>query len=200
MGLKAKRYVLRRFTSAHYAAVISTVAFVISCGSLYVSKRTYDLGAAKDERERREKLPAIDIQIRPDGPTTASATLSIINRDSTLIFPLDITVKHSLEIGELYLSSPQQSLDLMKTSLSLSSLGTLAPKGASALKLRISGATDGKDNRFTPGVELNFLVRIRFADEQDTIKTFSIVRRILAPLAVEPCPPAFTLVPRPAGC
>jgi hypothetical protein len=162
---------MRQFTTTQYAAIVSTVAFLVSCGSLYVSKRSYDLSVARDERELRDKTPAIDIQIRPDGATTASATISIINRSDINIALLDITVERSFEIRELYLSSPQQSLDLLKTSLSLSPIGTMAPKGVGNLKARISGVTDGKDDRFTPGRELNFYVRIRFADEQDTILT-----------------------------
>ncbi len=197
---ESQEVTIRQFTTAHYAAIVSTVAFFVSCGSFYVSKISYDLSAAKDQRERRDKMPAIDVQIRPDGVATASATISIINRSDINIAPLDITVEHSFEIGDLYLSSPQQSLDLLKTSLSLSPIGTIAPKGVGKLKARISGVTDGKDDTFTPGLELQFVVRIRVADEQDTIKTFPVTRRILPPLAAEPCPPSFTLAPRPPGC
>jgi hypothetical protein len=53
---------------------------------------------------------------------------------------------------------------------------------------------------FTTGLELRFAIRIRFADEQDTIKTFQLVRRILPPLAAEPCPPSWTPAPRLPGC
>ena len=110
---------MRQFTTTQYAAIVSTVAFLVSCGSLYVSKRSYDLSVARDERELRGKTPAIDVQIRPDGATTASATISIINRSDINIAPLDITVEHSFEIGELYLSSPQQSLDLFENVIEL---------------------------------------------------------------------------------
>jgi hypothetical protein len=187
-------------TAPRYAALVSTIAFFVSCGSLYVSKLSYDLGAAKQQREIEDEMPAIDVQMRPDGVATASATISIINRSNINIAPLDITAEHSFEIGDLYLSSPQQSLDLLKTSLNLSPIGTIAPKGVGKLKARISGVTDGKDDTFTPGLELQFHVRVRFADEQDTIKTFPVTRRISAPLAAEPCPPSFTLAPRPPGC
>jgi hypothetical protein len=88
--LKARRSAMRQFTTAQYAAVISTIAFVVSCGSLYISKRSYDLSAAKEERELRDKMPAIDVQIRPDGVAAASATISIINRADINIAPLDI--------------------------------------------------------------------------------------------------------------
>jgi hypothetical protein len=189
-----------QITTARYAAIISTVAFFVSCGSFYVSKKSYDLSVTRDERELREKIPAVDVQIRPDGAATASATISILNRADTNITPLDITVEHSVEIGDLYLSSPQQSLDLLKSALNLSPVGTIAPKGVGQFKARISGVTDRKEDTFKPGLELNFTVRIRFGDEQDTIKTFPITRRILPPLAAEPCPPSFTLAPRPPGC
>jgi hypothetical protein len=35
-------------------------------------------------------------------------------------------------------------------------MGTIAPKSIGKLKARASGATDGKDDRFTPGLELHF--------------------------------------------
>jgi hypothetical protein len=145
-------------------------------------------------------MPAIDVQVSPDGASTASVTISIINRAAINITPLDITVEHSFDFGDVYLSSAQQKIDLLKSSLSLSSMGTIAPKGIGKLKARASGATDGKDDRFTPGLELLFDVRVRFADDQDTINTFIVTRRILPPLATEPCPPSWTLAPRPPGC
>jgi hypothetical protein len=167
---------------------------------LYLAKLSYNLNAAKDEREIRDTMPAIDVQVRPDGVSTASVTISIINRAAINIAPLDITAEHSFEFGDLYLSSAQQNLDLLKSSLSLSPMGTIAPKDIGNLKVRASGVKDGKDDRFTPGLELQFNVRIRFADEQDSIRTFPIIRRILSPLAAEPCPPSWTLAPRPPGC
>jgi hypothetical protein len=103
-------------------------------------------------------------------------------------------------LGDLYLSSSQQSLDLLKSSMSLASIGTIAPKSVGRLRGRVSGVTDGKDDRFTPGQELQFHVRIRFSDEKDTIRTFPVTRRILSPQAAEPCPPSFTLAARPEGC
>jgi hypothetical protein len=170
---------MRQFTTAQYAAIVSTVAFFVSCGSLYVSKRSYDLSAAKDERELRDKMPAIDVQVRPDGVAAASATISIINRADINIAPQEIAVEHSFEIGDLYLSSPQQSVDKLKSTLSLSPMGTITPKGTSTLKARVSGVTDGKEDSFTPGLELQFSIRIQFADEEDTVKTIRIVRRIV---------------------
>jgi hypothetical protein len=62
----------RHLTLAHYAAVVSTVAIILSAGSLIYTKRSYDLNAAKEERELRDKEPAIDIQIRPLGASAAS--------------------------------------------------------------------------------------------------------------------------------
>jgi hypothetical protein len=147
-----------------------------------------------------DKLPALDVQVRPDGATSAALTISIANRGDIRIVPLDITAEHSFEAGELYLSSAQQNIDRLKTSLSLAAMGTIAPKSIGTLKARLSGATDGKDGRFVPGLELRFAIRIRFADEQDTVEIFPVVRRILPPVAAEPCPPSFTLAPRPPGC
>jgi len=138
---------VRQITTAQYAAIVSTIAFFVSCGSLYVSKLSYDLGAAKDQRELRDKMPAIDLQVRPAGVSSASITISIINRADINVAPLDITVEHSFEIGDLYLSSAQQSLDLLKSSLSLSPMGTIAPKGVGKLNANVSGVTDGKRAR-----------------------------------------------------
>jgi hypothetical protein len=95
---------------------------------LYISKRSLDLSAAKDERELRDKEPAIDVQVRPAGVSTASITISMLNRADVNITPLDIMVEHSFEIGDLYLSSAKQSANLLKSSLSLSPMGTIAPK------------------------------------------------------------------------
>jgi hypothetical protein len=132
--------------------------------------------------------------------SSAAVTIVITNRSDINIAPLDITVEHSFEAGELYLSSAQQSGDLLKSSLSLARIGSIAPKAVGKLKAWVSGVTDGKADSFIPGLELVFDVRIRFADEQDTIKTIPITRRILPPLAAEPCPPTWTLAPRPPGC
>jgi hypothetical protein len=123
-----------KFTTAHYAAITSTIAVFVSFGSLYLSKLSYDLSSAKDQRELMDKIPAIDVQVTPAGVSSASVTISIINRADTNIAPLDITVEHSFEIGNLYLSSGQQSLDLLKSSLSLSPIGTIAPKGVGQVK------------------------------------------------------------------
>jgi hypothetical protein len=190
----------RQITIAQYGAVVSTVAIFASCGSMYVSKLSYDLSSAKDQRELGDKMPAIDVQLNPAGLSSATVKIAITNRADINIAPLDITVEHSFEAGELYLSSAQQSVDKLKSALSLSPMGTIVPKGVGRLRASVSGVTDGKDNSFTPGLELVFDVRIRFADEQDTIKTIPITRRILPPLAAEPCPPAWTLAPRPPGC
>jgi hypothetical protein len=67
-------------------------------------------------------------------------------------------------------------------------MGTIAPKGTGTLKATLAGATDGKSDSLTPGIELEFNVRIRFADQQDTIVPIPVVRRILPPLAERPQP------------
>jgi hypothetical protein len=197
---KGEEVTMRQITTAQYGVIISTVAIFISCGSLYLSKLSFDLSSAKDQRELMDKMPAIDVQLNPAGVSNAAMMIVITNRADINVAPLDITVEHSFEIGDLYLSSAQQSIDLLKSSLSLSPIGTIAPKGVGKLKASVSGVTDGKYNSFTPGLEMQFAVRIRFADDQDTIKTFTFTRRILPPLAAEPCPPAWTLAPRPSGC
>jgi hypothetical protein len=102
---------MRQFNTAHFAVIISAIALLVSGGSLYISKRSLDLSAAKDERELRDKEPAIDVQVRPAGVSTASITISVLNRADVNITPLDITVEHSFEIGDLYLSSAKQSID-----------------------------------------------------------------------------------------
>jgi hypothetical protein len=168
-----------KFTTAHYAAVLSTFAILMSGGGLYVSKLSYDLSALKDDREVRDKMPAVDVQIRPAGASSASVVISIINRADINIAPLEIKVEHSFEAGDLYLSSAQQSVDKLQSSLSLKSMGTIAPKGLGTMKATLSGLTDGKWDSLAPGLELQFTLRIRFADDQDTIQPFSIVRRII---------------------
>lgn len=171
--------VARNFTTTHYAAVLSTVAFLVSAASFYVSKRSYDLTVAKDARELRDKLPAVDVQVRPIGVSAASMVISIINRADTNIAPLDVKVDHSFEAGDLYLSDAQQSVDKLLSSLNLQSMGTVPPKGKATVKATLSGVTDGKWDSLTPGLELQFTFRIRFADDQDTVQTFGIVRRII---------------------
>src|SRR5260370_1174265 len=112
-----------------FATVLSVLAICLSGASLFVSKLSYNLSAAKDEREIRDKMPAIDLQIRPAGASAASMTISIYNRAEVNITPQEITVEHSFEAGELYLSSVQQSMDKLLPSLDLRSMGTIAPKG-----------------------------------------------------------------------
>jgi hypothetical protein len=87
---------------AHYAAVVSTIAIILSGGSLIYTKLNYDLSAAKEERELQDKEPAIDIQIRPLGASVASLVISIINRADFNIAPQSIEVENSLEAGTLY--------------------------------------------------------------------------------------------------
>jgi hypothetical protein len=183
----------RQLTLAHYAAIVSTIAILLSGGSLIYTKRSYDLNAAKEERELRDKEPAIDIQIRPLGAAAASLVISIINRADINIAPLSLEVENSLEAGTLYLSSAQQSLDKLHTSLSLQTMGTIAPKGTGTVKATLAGATDGKSDGLTPGIELEFNVLIRFADQRDTIVPIPVVRRILPPLAerLQPTPEMF---------
>jgi hypothetical protein len=173
----------RHLTLAHYAAVVSTVAIILSGGSLIYTKRSYDLSVAKDQRELKDKQPAIDVQIRPAGISNLSVTISITNRADVDISPLDIVAENSVEAGSLYFSNDRQSIDRLSSSLSLASMGPIVPKGRSTTKATLSGVTDGKLEQFRPGIELEFTVRIRFADQQDTIDQLSIVRRILPPAA-----------------
>jgi uncharacterized membrane protein YhfC len=49
----------RRFTTAHYAAIVSTLAFAISAGSMIYAKRSYDLSVARDQRELMDKKPEL---------------------------------------------------------------------------------------------------------------------------------------------
>jgi hypothetical protein len=133
------------------ATILSVIAIGISAISLLLSWLSYDLSKSKDQREVLEKLPAFDVQLRPDGATAAAMTIWIANRGNVNITPLDITAEHSFEAGELYLSSAQQSADRLKTALSLAPMGTIAPKGVGTLKAHIFGATDGKDDRFVTG-------------------------------------------------
>jgi hypothetical protein len=178
----------RHLTLAHYAAVVSTVAIILSGGSLIYTKRSYDFSVVKDQRELKDKQPAIDVQIRPAGISNLSVIISITNRADIDISPLDIVAENSIEAGTLYFSNDRQSVDKLSTTLSLASMGQIAPKGRNTVKATLSGVTDGKFEQFRPGLELEFTVRIRFADQEDTIEPISIVRRILPPLADRPQP------------
>jgi len=92
------RAISEQFTTARYAVVISSVALFVSFSSLYLAKLSYNLSAVKDEREIRDTMPAIDVQVRKDGASTASVTISIINRLPINITPLDMTAEHSLSL------------------------------------------------------------------------------------------------------
>jgi hypothetical protein len=177
---------MNRSRSLAFAAFLSVIALVVSFRSLHIAELSYDLNAAKDQRELMDKLPALDVLVRLDGATSAALTISIANRGDINIVPLDITAEHSFEAGELYLSSTQQNANRLKTSLSLTSMGTIVPKGVGNLKARLFGATDGKDDRLVAGLELRFDIRIRFSGMEDNIKTFTVVRQILPPTAREP--------------
>jgi hypothetical protein len=183
-----------RFTLAGYAAVLSTVAITLSIGSLIYTKRSYDLSVAKDQREIQDKVLAVDI--RPRGASAASFAISIINRADLNITPLSLRVEHSVEVGELYLSSTQQSLDKLSSALDLKPMGTIAPKGNAKLEGILAGATDGKWDSLTPGLALQFTVHLRYADHQDTIEKIDIVKRILPPLTdrLHPTPDMFLTV------
>jgi hypothetical protein len=119
------------------------------------------------------------VQVSPQGGSTASLSISVINRGDINVTPLDITVNNSDEVGDLYLSSSRQRVDFLQPSLSLGSMGKLAPKATGKMTAQMSGVTDGKDDSFKPGVEFHFIVRVRLATADDSIKTFQIVRRLL---------------------
>jgi hypothetical protein len=87
--VKGEEVTMRQITIAQYAAIVSTVAIFISCGSLYVSKLSYDLSSAKDQRELRDKMPAIDLQVTPAGVSSATVTIMITNRADINVAPLD---------------------------------------------------------------------------------------------------------------
>jgi hypothetical protein len=179
----------RRFTTAHYAAIVSTLAFAISAGSLMYAKRSYDLSVARDQRELMDKKPAVDIQMRPAGVSTLSVTISITNRADINISPLDITAMPSVEAGELYFANDRQNIDKLNSSLNLTLMGTIVPKQTGTMKATLSGVTDGKFEQFRPGLELEFSVRMRLGDQQDTVEHFSVVRRILPAAGSSPLRP-----------
>lgn len=96
--------------------VLSVLAFCVSSASLAISKLSYDLSIAKDEREIREKQPAIDVQLVPAGAASANVTISIINRRDTNVAPFDF-----LAFGFLDLPSSSFCLLLRDRNLTLSS-------------------------------------------------------------------------------
>jgi hypothetical protein len=171
---------LLTFTTAHYTAIVSTLAFFASgVVGVYFTKLGHDLNIRKEEREQREKEPTVDIDVRPNrNASSADITISILNRGETMIAPQDIIVLPSLEWGEFYFSGPGQSLDLLKSTLSLRPMGTILPKAVGTVKGIVAGVTDGKDDSFKFGVELQFVVRIRLGDEQGTVQLYPLLRRV----------------------
>jgi hypothetical protein len=168
-----------RITTQHWTAVIATLGLLATGASVYIAKRSYDLNAVKENREIGDKEPTVDVDIVPAGASSATVTISVLNRTESNIVPLDITVLPSLEAGEFYFSSSEQSIDRLRSSLSLRRMGTIAPKAAGTMKARLSGVTDGKNDNLTPGLELQFTIRVRLTDSRDTVRTFDIVRRII---------------------
>ncbi|WP_439397226.1 hypothetical protein ACRQ5Q_09035 [Bradyrhizobium sp. PMVTL-01] len=136
----------------------------------------------------QEKQPVFDLQIIPRGASAAAFALSILNRSETNIVPLSMRVEHSFEAGELYLSARQQSLDKLSSTLDLQSMGSIAPKGTAKLDGVLAGATDGKSDSLTPGLELHFAFTLRYGDQKDTIQKIDVVRNILPPVTDRPRP------------
>jgi len=178
----------QQFARDHYAGLLSAIAIVVSGGTLYVAKLSYDFSVAKELREVQEKQPVFDLQITPRGASAAAFALSILNRSETNILPRSMRVEPSIEAGELYLSNPQQGLDKLSSTLDLQSMGSIAPKSTAKLNGVLAGATDGKSNSLTPGLELHFTFVLRYGDQKDTIQKIDVVRNIL---------PAVTDRPRP---
>jgi hypothetical protein len=168
---------MKSISAASYASIVSTLAFAISCGGLYVAKNAYDLSVVRDAREISSQSPAIDIQIRQSGIAVAEVTVSITNRSGINIAPQWIAVLPSIQAGVTFFSGNRQKSDDLKSSLSLLSMGTIKPKETVSTKAQLSGQTDGKWDNFQDA-ELPFVVRIRFADDADTFQSFSITRRI----------------------
>jgi len=165
------------FSAATYASIVSTLAFIVSCGGFYVAKRAYDLSAIRDAREISAQAPAIDVQIRQSGTAVAAVTISITNRSDVNIAPQSITVLASLKAGVTFFSSKGQKVDDLKSSLSLLQMGTIKPKDTVSIKAELNGQTDGKSDNLEDA-ELPFIVRIRFADDADTFQSFRLTRRI----------------------
>jgi hypothetical protein len=156
---------------------VSVLAFLISCGGLYVAKKAYDLSAVRDAREISAQAPAIDVQVRQSGTAVAAVIISITNRSNMNIAPQWIAVLPSLQAGVTFFSSKGQKIDDLKSSLSLLSMGTIKPKETVSTNAVLSGQTDGKWDNFSDA-ELPFVVRIRFGDDADTFQSFELTRRI----------------------
>ncbi|WP_375791087.1 hypothetical protein ACE102_03095 [Bradyrhizobium sp. vgs-9] len=171
---------LPTFSTAHYTAIVSTLAFLASgVVGLYFTKLGHDLNVRKEERELHDKEPTVDIAVRPNhNASSADIAISILNRGDIMIVPQDIIVLPSFEWGEFYLSGPGQSLDLLRSTLSLRSMGTILPKAVGTVKGIVAGVTDGKDDSFKSGVELQFVVRLRLGDEQGTVRVYPLVRQV----------------------
>lgn len=178
----------QKFALDHYAGVLSAIAIVVSGGSLYVAKLSYDFSVAKELREVQDKQPVFDLQISPRGASAATFALSILNRSETNIVPLSMRVENSIEAGDLYLSTRQQSPDKLSSTLDLQSMGSIAPKSTAKLSGVLAGATDGTSDSLTPGLELHFTFALRHGDQKDTIEQIDVVRTILPPVADRPRP------------
>src|SRR5260370_40375051 len=164
-------------SAATYASIVSPLAFFVSCGGLYVAKKAFDLSALRDAREISAQAPAIDVQVRQSGTAVAAVTISITNRSDVSIAPQWIAVLPSFEAGVTFFSSRNQKVGDLKSSLSLLGMGTIKPRETVSTKAELSGQTDGKWDNFADA-ELPFIVRIRFADDADTFRSFELTRRI----------------------
>ena len=168
------------FTVAHYTSLIATLAFLSGgVAGLYYTKLAYDLNVTKDDRERNAKEPNVDIDIRPGrSASAADFTLTILNRSEIQIAPQDITVLRDFDWGDFYLAGPGQSIDALKSTLSLRSMSTIPPNSTVTFKGVVAGVTDGKVDSYKTGVNLQFIVRLRLSDTQGTIRVFPMFRHV----------------------
>jgi hypothetical protein len=167
---------------ASAALAVSIVAVAISSGSMFYTKQSYDLNAARDKREQAAKLPAIDVHIVPRAaPEEILVELQITNRADINIAPQAVTISAvngvaftipgPIIIGQTGIGQPPPRT---LSAFSLLEMGSLAPGKSATLKLTAAA----KEPPFPIGMEVQFAISIRFADEQDTVQEFRYVRRI----------------------
>jgi hypothetical protein len=164
--------------------IISCVALVVSvlawATTGYYSKRGYDLNVARDQREQRARRPAIDIRMSPaQNPLDVSLDVSITNRSDINIAPQAISVlAHPIpgfDAGAGPLSIGKEGASEISTPTAwLLDMGTIKPGDTGSIKLAVRAQMPP----FPTGMELQFNVDIRLADEQDSVEQYAVIRRI----------------------
>ena len=159
---------------------IALAALIVSLLSAGATWRGYELNLARDQRELRSKRPAIDIRMIPSkNPVDITLNVSITNRSDINITPQAIKVSSQPTIG---FDSGIGALAIGKAAIGeitspvafLLEMGTIKPGQSREIAL----TARAKSPPFPTGMELQFTVAIRLADEQDSVEEYSLIRRV----------------------